>query len=108
MSMTSSASVVRSLPTPTLGSLAVPGARMARRAPPEGGAAETSIAQLLAPFFWHRWIVIGCIVVGIVIAAVVAMTSERQYAATAKLLVGSEAGGSPRVSEARVGFEEQI
>jgi succinoglycan biosynthesis transport protein ExoP len=106
--MTSSASVMRSLPSPGLGAVAMPGPVPARPAPPEGAAAETSIAQLLAPFVWHRWIVVLCVAAGIAVATVVALNSERQYAATAKLLVGSESGGSPRVSETRVGFEEQI
>ncbi len=105
--MTSSASVVPSLPTTRSGVLAAPGPASARQAVPDA-AAEAGLAQLLAPFFWHRWIVVGCVVGGIVLAAILALNSEPQYAATAKLLVGNESGGSPRVSEARVGFEEQI
>ena len=66
------------------------------------------MAELFAPLLWRRWLVLGCLVVGIAIAAVVALTSEREYAATAKLLVGSEAASTSRLAAARLGLEEQV
>jgi capsular exopolysaccharide synthesis family protein len=106
--MTSSASVVRSLPAPRPAGLAAAGHGPVRPPLPEGAAPETSLSQLVAPFVWHRWMVAGFVFLGILIAATLALTTERQYAATAKLLVGNEAGTASRLNEARVGFEEQI
>ncbi len=68
--------------------------RRARSAAVAAGPAspETSLGELLAPFVWRRGLLALCVLAGIAIAAVVALASERQYAATAKLLVGSGAG----------------
>ena len=105
--MTPSASLLSSLPPPRLGRLTVAPARPSGRFQAAGEAPEAGLTELFAPLFWRRWLVLGCLIAGITVAAVMALTSEREYAATAKLLVGSESGSASRLAEARLGMEEQ-
>ncbi len=106
--MTPSASLLSSLPPPRLGRIAAAPDRRSSPASAGGEPAEAGFTELFAPLVWRRWLVLGCMIAGIGMAAVIALTSEREYAATAKLLVGNEAGNASRLAEARLGLEEQV
>lgn len=106
--MTPSASLLSSLPPPRLGRIGIAPDRRSRLLPAGSEPAEAGFTELFAPLVWRRWLVLGCVIAGIGIATVIALTSEREYAATAKLLVGNEAGNASRLAEARLGLEEQV
>ncbi len=87
--MTHSPIPVESLPGP----YPVParqGERLRRPAGGEPPAAEASLALLLMPLWWHRWLVGAIILAAVAISAALAFTAERQFVAVAKLAVLSQ------------------
>lgn len=56
--------------------------------------AEASLALLLMPLWWHRWLVAAIVLAAVAISAALAFTAERQFVAVAKLAVLSQPGDS--------------
>ena len=87
--MTESSLPVETLPSP----YPVPARHGERLRRPSGGeppAAEASLALLLMPLWWHRWLVGALVLAALTISAALAFTAERQFVAVAKLAVLSQ------------------
>lgn len=89
--MTEPAVLAQGLPGPYLAS-ARQAERLRRPHGAEPAAAETSLALLLMPLWWHRWLVAAIVLAATAISAALAFTAERQFVAVAKLAVLSSPG----------------
>jgi capsular exopolysaccharide synthesis family protein len=84
--MTEPAVLVQGLPGPYLAS-ARQAERLRRPFGVDTPAAETSLALLLMPLWWHRWLMAAIVLAATAISAALAFTAERQFVAVAKLAV---------------------
>ena len=69
-----------------------------------GELPEAGLAELFAPLVWRRWLVLGCLIAGIVVAAVMALHQRAGVRGDRQAAVGSEAGSASRLAEARLGL----